>query len=173
MQYNEFIIIICVSAINVQPGPARFVQLTTKYWEEFGDQRPGWLNLGYNLPPGCTLSTNASQCPEGFLLGNSQGDVAACQYCPDSDPWSYYEWILTMKPGVFGMPHGVANPTGVALMSVLTIMVVCSLPFVRRGGYFEVCFILPYFMMTQLHYLDCICLVEICQYNLYFKVSGI
>ena len=124
-------------AINVQPGPVRFVQLTTKYWEEFGDKRPGWLNLGYNLPPGCTLSNITSNCPDGFL--DPKSGVSFCQYCPgDAEPWSYYEWLLTMKPGIFGLIHGIANPTGISLMIVMTIMVVCSLPFVRRGGYFEV-----------------------------------
>ena len=125
-------------AINVQPGPARFLQLTTKYWEEFGDARPGWLNLGYHLPPGCILTDDASQCPQGFL--DPSRNVTHCQYCPgDAEPWSYYEWLLTMKPGIFGMIHGMANLSGVALMGALTIMVVCSLPIVRRGGHFEVC----------------------------------
>ena len=32
---------------------------------------------------------------------------------------------------------GIANPTGVILIIVLTIMVVCSMPFVRRSGHFE------------------------------------
>ena len=133
----RFLFYALFSAINIQPGPVRFVQLTTKYWEPFGDKRPGWLNLGYNIPPGCTVSNVTSNCPDGFL--NSQEGVTLCQYCPDgAEPWSYYEWILTMKPGVFGLIHGIANPTGVALMIVMTIMVVCSLPFVRRGGYFEV-----------------------------------
>ena len=39
---------------------------------------------------------------------------------------------------MFGLVHGIANISGIALMASLTIMVVCSLPFVRRGGYFEV-----------------------------------
>ena len=70
---------------------------------------------------------------------NPKEGVDYCQYCPDdAEPWSYYEWLFTMKPGVFGLIHGMANPTGISLMIVMTIMVVCSLPFVRRGGYFEV-----------------------------------
>ena len=32
----------------------------------------------------------------------------------------------------------IANITGIALIGILTVMVVCSMPFVRRGGYFEV-----------------------------------
>ena len=52
--------------------------------------------------------------------------------------WNYGEWLFTSKPGVFGMIGGCANPTGVALISILTIMVLCSLPCVRRSGRFEV-----------------------------------
>ena len=60
--------------------------------------------------------------------------------CPQgSQPWTYYEWLFTMRPGIFGLIGGIANPSGLALMLILTTMVVCSLPFVRRGGYFEVC----------------------------------
>ena len=116
----------------------RFVQLTTTYWEDFGHKRPGWLNLNYNLPPGCTLSNDTSKCPPDFL--DPQANITHCQYCPgDAEPWSYSDWLFTMKPGVFGLCGGMANPTGVALMTSLFIMVICSLPFVRRGGYFEVC----------------------------------
>ena len=116
----------------------KFAQLTTKYWEPFGPERPGWLNLGYHLPPGCSISNDTQLCPSGSL--DAAMNVTVCQLCPGngSDPWTYYEWILTGKPHVFGLMPGWANPTGVALISVLTLMVICSLPFVRRGGYFEV-----------------------------------
>ena len=52
--------------------------------------------------------------------------------------WNYGEWLFTSKPGVFGMIGGCANPTGVSLIVILTIMVLCSLPCVRRSGRFEV-----------------------------------
>jgi NADPH oxidase 5 len=48
------------------------------------------------------------------------------------------EWMLTMRPGLFGLIPGIANPTGLALIVILSIMFVCSMPFVRRGGCFEV-----------------------------------
>ncbi|XP_058791385.1 NADPH oxidase 5 isoform X2 [Phymastichus coffea] len=48
------------------------------------------------------------------------------------------EWLLTSRPHMFGLVAGGANPTGVALIVILAIMTVCSLPFVRRGGCFEV-----------------------------------
>jgi hypothetical protein len=48
------------------------------------------------------------------------------------------DWLLTSKPGLFGLVGGVANPTGVALIIILFIMIICSQSFVRRGGSFEV-----------------------------------
>ncbi|XP_044571616.1 NADPH oxidase 5 isoform X3 [Drosophila ananassae] len=48
------------------------------------------------------------------------------------------EWLLTDRPGLFGLIPGCANPTGVALLTILIIMFVCSQPFVRRKGSFEV-----------------------------------
>ncbi len=68
-----------------------------------------------------------------------------CQVCDTSSsssssrgPWEAWEWLLTARPGVFGLVGGAANPTGVALIAVLTLMAVCSMPFVRKKGYFEV-----------------------------------
>lgn len=48
------------------------------------------------------------------------------------------EWLFTARPGLFGLIGGCANPTGVVLVVILLIMFVCSQPFVRRGGSFEV-----------------------------------
>ncbi|KAH8309544.1 hypothetical protein KR059_011653 [Drosophila kikkawai] len=48
------------------------------------------------------------------------------------------EWLLTDRPGLFGLIPGCANPTGVALLAILMVMFVCSQPFVRRKGSFEV-----------------------------------
>ena len=62
-----------------------------------------------------------------------------CQYCPDDAmPYSYSDWMLTDKPMSFGLIPGWANPTGIILIIVLTVMVICSMPFVRRGGFFEI-----------------------------------
>jgi hypothetical protein len=48
------------------------------------------------------------------------------------------DWLLTSKPGQFGLVGGVANPTGVALIVILLVMCIGSQTFVRRGGSFEV-----------------------------------
>ena len=118
----------------------RFVQLTTKYWEPHGPNRPGWTNLNYQFPDGCTVSNLTSVCPPGVL--DPSLNVTLCQVCdPNSGhrgPWTYHEWLFTMKPGVFGLIPGIANVSGISLIIILNVMVVCSMPFVRRGGYFEV-----------------------------------
>ncbi len=137
LRYSEQYLISCrLPAINVQPDPLRFVQLTTEYWEEFGPARPGWMNLPYAVPPGCLVSNLTSVCPPGSL--DPAAGVTYCQVCPKGEPWSYYDWIMTARPNVFGLIDGWANPTGVVLMAIIVVMVICSMPFVRRGGYFEV-----------------------------------
>ena len=55
-----------------------------------------------------------------------------------SGPWTYLEWLITDRPHALGLMDGIAYPTGVALISVITIMIICSLPFIRQGGHFEV-----------------------------------
>jgi len=139
---------LCNFAINVQPNPVKFVQLTYKYWTEYYGE--GEILSMYRVPPGCTLESpdtaNASYCPSGsfdvpdgvnpdFIYNDGN---FLCQACSgDARPWSYSEWIFTMKPHIFGMMGGEANPSGVALMTIMAIMFVCSLPFVRRRGHFE------------------------------------
>ena len=52
--------------------------------------------------------------------------------------YTLYEWLLTSRPGKYGLVGGGANPTGVALGILLLVMFLCSQTFVRRGGCFEV-----------------------------------
>lgn len=54
------------------------------------------------------------------------------------DNYTMSEWLLTDHPGMFGLVNGYANPTGMILVFILTIMTICSMRFVRRGGCFEV-----------------------------------
>ncbi|XP_066588886.1 NADPH oxidase 5 [Prorops nasuta] len=56
----------------------------------------------------------------------------------NSANYTMSEWLLTSRPHLFGLIAGGANPTGVFLTIILSIMTVCSMPFVRRGGCFEV-----------------------------------
>ncbi|XP_067002096.2 NADPH oxidase 5 [Anabrus simplex] len=70
--------------------------------------------------------------------------------------YTLYEWILTDKPGLFGLVPGCANPTGVALIIILFVMFICSQPFVRRGGSFEIFYwthllYIPFWVLTIFH----------------------
>ena len=64
--------------------------------------------------------------------------LSGLQACTTGTSWTYSDWLFTTQPGVFGLVGGLANPTGVALIAILTLMVFCSLSFVRRGGYFQI-----------------------------------
>ncbi|BES91416.1 NADHypothetical protein oxidase [Nesidiocoris tenuis] len=70
--------------------------------------------------------------------------------------WTLTEWLLTTKPGLYGLIPGVANPTGVALVFILGIMFICSQTFVRRGGSFEIFYwthlmYIPFWILVLLH----------------------
>uniref|UniRef100_A0A2Y9D3V5 NADPH oxidase 5 n=1 Tax=Anopheles quadriannulatus TaxID=34691 RepID=A0A2Y9D3V5_ANOQN len=66
------------------------------------------------------------------------------------------EWLFTARPGLFGLIGGCANPTGVVLVLILLIMFICSQPFVRRGGSFEVFYwthllYVPFWILVLFH----------------------
>nr|XP_012143255.1 PREDICTED: NADPH oxidase 5 isoform X1 [Megachile rotundata] len=66
------------------------------------------------------------------------------------------EWLLTDRPGLFGLVDGYANPTGVILVFLLAIMTICSMRFVRRGGCFEIFYwshllYIPFWILLILH----------------------
>ncbi|XP_071869754.1 NADPH oxidase isoform X2 [Bombus fervidus] len=66
------------------------------------------------------------------------------------------EWLLTSRPALFGLIGGYANPTGVILIVLLAVITMCSMPFVRRGGCFEVFYwshllYIPFWILTILH----------------------
>ncbi|XP_046387375.1 NADPH oxidase 5 [Ischnura elegans] len=70
--------------------------------------------------------------------------------------WSTWEWFLTDRPGKFGLVPGQANPTGVALDFILLIIFICSQPFVRRRGSFEVFYwthllYVPFWILLIIH----------------------
>jgi uncharacterized membrane protein len=56
----------------------------------------------------------------------------------NSGNYTISEWLLTSRPGHFGLVAGSAYPTGIILLIILVIMTACSMSFVRRGGCFEV-----------------------------------
>ena len=50
---------------------------------------------------------------------------------------STWDWFFTTRPQRFGLIPGMAFPTGFFLLFLLCVIVVCSLKWVRQGGYFE------------------------------------
>ncbi|PSN47090.1 hypothetical protein C0J52_23521 [Blattella germanica] len=75
---------------------------------------------------------------------------------PSMGNYTLTEWLLTDRPGKFGLVPGVANPTGIALIIILVIMFICSQPFVRRGGSFEIFYwthllYIPFWILVILH----------------------
>lgn len=87
------------------------------------------VKLGYQLPFNCTLLYDPAL---RFKFRQVCGELGA--------PYTAWEWLLTAKPGLFGLVKGWANPTGFGLLAAVTIMTVCSMPFVRRSGKFQVFF---------------------------------
>ena len=89
----------------------------------------------------CEISMNMSQknltetCLDASKENGCKNMLTQASACTR---WSVAEWLLTPYPGVFGLIKGYANITGVLLILVLTIIVICSLPHVRRSGHFQV-----------------------------------
>ena len=163
----HFIMHLCNFAINIQPDPVKFLQLNYKYWEDYyGVDTP--LTL-YSAPEGCTIveseSPNSQHCLPGSLdfpsgvnpncLYNN-GDFV-CQSCNSTGtPWTYADWIFTTRPHMFGLINGIASPTGVVLICILTVMFFCSLPLIRRRGHFNLFYFThllyhAYFVLLLLH----------------------
>lgn len=74
----------------------------------------------------------------------------------NANNYTLAEFFFTSRPGLFGLIGGWANPTGFILLVILMIMFVCSLPFVRRGGSFEVFYwthllYVAFFVLVILH----------------------
>ena len=96
-----------------------------------------------NIPPPHHWDVNITHVSHRSPLHVSMSNVS--DYRLDTSDtvstWSGYTWLLTSTPGLFGLVPGVANPTGVTLLIVLSIMVICSMKWVRKSGNFEVHYI--------------------------------
>ncbi|XP_065216938.1 NADPH oxidase 5-like [Planococcus citri] len=74
----------------------------------------------------------------------------------NAEEYTLAEWLFTSIPGKFGLIDGWANPTGVILVVILLIMFICSQPFVRRGGSFEIFYwthllYIPFWILLIIH----------------------
>lgn len=74
----------------------------------------------------------------------------------NANNYTMTEWLLTSRPGLFGLCAGWANPTGIILALILLVMFVCSQPFVRRGGSFEIFYwthllYIPFWILLVFH----------------------
>ena len=77
---------------------------------------------------------NVLNTPNEFLLANG---IDPNEYVIGGN-LTAVDWLLTNRPHYFGLIPGWANPTGVLVLVVLLVMSVCSMKWVRKGGYFEV-----------------------------------
>ena len=121
--------------VSVKEDPVKFLQIN------FGSE---WTDQGYNVPKGCKIisinSSSSEFCKEDVFDDNDAiANLTHCQYCQDDQmKYSYWDWMMTTKPGVFGLSGGVGNPSGLGLMLIMMVMTVYSLSFVRRSGNFQV-----------------------------------
>ena len=98
-------------------------------------------NLTVSKMTHCEISINMSEknltetCSDASKESTCKNILTKASTCKR---WSVAEWLLTPYPGVFGLIKGYANITGVLLIFVLTVIVICSLPHVGRSGHFQV-----------------------------------
>ena len=107
-------------------------------------------NTTYRLPENCLFQFGSTEYGGGF-------DKIVVQKCKNpEDKYTFLELLLTTKARVFGTIPGWANPTGVGLQAIMTIIFVFSLPFIRRTGRFELFYFShllygPYIVLLLLH----------------------
>ena len=154
-------------AVNIQPDPVKYLQMTYSYWEAHWG-KDNVFNQ-YHPPDHCQILSgleNMTKCdpdslivPEGVhgdIMFNN-GNFTHCEVCEEGyERYSYSQWMLSFHPGLFGLYGGIANPAGIGLFLVMITIFVCSLPFVRRTGHFELFIFthhlyLVYFILLILH----------------------
>ena len=122
-----------------------------------------WMLQGFQVPDGCEIvllnSNLSSFCSNEtvFLENNIDGNITHCLGCQSGQYYNLVDWMFTTKPGVFGLIGGYANPSGIALMVIISIITICSMSFVRRTGNFQVFYIshLLYWVFWVLMIIHC------------------
>ena len=94
------------------------------------------------------IGVNMAVDPAGILAANGIPLSVFNPPAAGEGDYGFSDWLFTASPGLFGTIGGWANPTGVALIVLLVVIVVCSMKWVRKGGYFEVS--LDLFMSSDL-----------------------
>ena len=76
----------------------------------------------------------------GFLFGNYLVVYADSGIFigADGKNHSSYEWLFTTEPGTYGLIAGTSSIIGWPLLLIVIIISLCSMPCVRKRGYFEV-----------------------------------
>lgn len=74
----------------------------------------------------------------------------------NANNYTLNQWLLTTDPKLFGLIPGCANPTGIALAVILFVMFICSQPFVRKSGSFEIFYwthllYIPFWILVLFH----------------------
>ena len=65
-------------------------------------------------------------------------DLVVYKSPPSITPLAYWEYLFTLRSRIGWIGPGFAFLSGVILDVILIIMVICSMPFIRRKGYFRV-----------------------------------
>ena len=127
--HNLFLLIfatISPAVINLVPDPVGFLVSNQIPLDVFRPPSEAFMRL----------SGGGESGVDDGVAGDVLSDGAS-----DNDVLYYYtfdDWLLTARPGIFGTVSGWANPTGVVLVFIFLIMFICSMKWVRKGGYFEV-----------------------------------
>lgn len=86
--------------------------------------------------PGSDLSMECSY--RGVArLASSDFPFPAARMSRTKDSYCLWEYLLTTRPGI-GWFYGTAPLSGLLLQALIGLMLVCSCPFIRKSGHFEV-----------------------------------
>ena len=98
--------------------------------------------INNGIPPpehwGVNITDVSPLSPLGVAAPAPAPAYTVTHVSPAPATWTASTWLLTSAPGMFGLVPGLANPTGLVLLIVLAVMVVCSMKWVRKSGNFEV-----------------------------------
>ncbi|XP_053387037.1 NADPH oxidase 5-like isoform X3 [Mercenaria mercenaria] len=91
----------------------------------------------------------------GFAIIHTLAHIGNAAHAANASALEMWEVLFTVKAGV-GYVGGSAFITGWLLDIILIVMVICSMPFIRRGGHFQVFYwthilYVPFWILVILH----------------------